>query len=88
VWCFFLSLIFIFSIFWIYIFLLWFFFSSIKNPNNSLWGTEGVRRSDTRRLTQLVAPKTGHAKFYAATKARLRPSGVEPLLEYQQHRLL
>jgi hypothetical protein len=71
---FFLSLVFIFFfIFFIslYVVLLLVFFSlSLKKTKITLWGTEGVRRSDTRRLTQLVAPKqTGTPSF---TQPRLR----------------
>lgn len=65
---FFLSPIFIFFfIFFIslcVVLLLVFFSLLLNTPKITLWGTQGVRRSDTRRLTQLVAPKqTGTPSF-------------------------
>ena len=93
---FFLSILFFIFFFICFVFisicvvLLQCFFSlSFRKNNNGLWGTQGrapFRHTTTDTTSR--AQTNGHAKFYAATKACLRPCGVEPLLAGQQNRLL
>jgi len=64
---------------------------SLLDPKTKQMALGHRRRASFRHTTTDTTSRaltTGHAKFYAATPARLRPFGVEPLLESQQHRLL